>query len=138
MAHRNSDAVQIKVDDSTGSIADISGDVNSVSWSGGQNLLDDTGMNDTRHTVVKGLANASEISLNGWLDSTTQAIWSPVIDGTSITKTFGITVDDGTEWFSGEVWPRDVSISAGIDELQAWSVTLQAQNGLSSTSVAPA
>lgn len=138
MAHRNSDAVQVKVDGSTGTVVDISGDVNSVSFDGGMNLLDDTGMNDTRHTVVAGLADASSVSLNGWLDSTTEAIWANVVDRTSITKTFGVTFDDGTTWWTGEVWPEDVSLSAGVDELQAWSVTLRAQNGLSSTSVAPA
>ena len=138
MPHRNSDAVQIKIDDSTGSIIDISGDVNSLSWDGGQNLLDDTGMNDTRHTVVAGLANASNAALNGWLDSTTRAVFEPLVDGTSITKTYGQTTDDGTTWWTGEVWPEAVTISAGIDELQAFSVTLRAQNGLTSTSVAPA
>lgn len=138
MAHLNSDSVQIKVDDSTAAIADISGDVNSVTWDGGQVLLDDTGMNDTRHTVVKGLANASNVTLNGWVDSTTYAIWAPVIDGTSLTKTLGITFDDGTTWYTGEVWPETITLTAGIDELQTWSAGLRAQNGLTSTSVAPA
>lgn len=137
MANRNSDAVQIKLDDSTGSIVDISGDINSISWDGGQNLLDDTGMNDTRHTVVKGLANASNAALNGWLNSTTQAIFAPLVDGTSITKTYAHTFDDGVEWWTGEVWPESVTLSASIDALQAWSGGLRAQNGLTSTSVEP-
>ncbi len=138
MPHRNSDAVQIKLDDATGSIVDISGDVNSLSWDGGQNLLDDTGMNDTRHTVVAGLANASNAALNGWINSTTQAVFEPLVDGTSITKTYGHTIDDGTTWWTGEVWPEAITISASIDALQTWSAGLRAQNGLTSTSVAPA
>ena len=138
MAHRNSDAVQIKLDDSTGSIVDISGDINSLSWDGGQNLLDDTGMNDTRHTVVAGLANASNAALNGWLNSTTELIFGGVVDGTSITKTYGHTFDDGATWWTGEVWPEAITISASIDGLQAFSGGLRAQDGLSSTSVAPA
>ena len=138
MANRNSDAVYIKLDDATATIADISGQVNSVSWDGGQVLLDDTGMSDSRHTFVKGLANASNVSLNGWLNSTTAAIFMPVIDGTSITKTFGITLDSSSTWYNGEVWPEAVNVSAGTDALQAWSCNLVASNGLTSTSVAPA
>ena len=138
MAHRNSDAVEIKIDDSTGSIVDISGDVNSLNWDGGQNLLDDTGMSDTRHTVVAGLANASNAALNGWLNSTTELIFAPLVDGTSIVKTFGFSFDGSSVWWTGEVWPEAVTISAGIDELQAFSVTLRAQDGLTSTSVTPA
>lgn len=137
MAHRNSNAVYVYVDNTVGTITNLSGDVNSLTFDGGQNLLDDTGMSDTRHTVIKGLANASNVSLNGWLDSTTEAIWGPVIDGTSITKTVAISFDSSSSWWTGEVWPESVTLSAGIDELQTWSAELRAQNGLSSTSVKP-
>lgn len=135
MAHVNSDVASVRVDDSTAAIAVISGSVNSITINGGQALLDDTGMGDARHTVVAGLANATDVTLNGYLDSTTEAIFSPVLDGTSITKTIGIGLVSG-QFLNGEAWPRDVSLGAGIDELSTWSVTFQAQNGLTRTSVA--
>ena len=137
MGNRNSDAVYIYIDNASATITDISGQVNSLSWDGGQNLLDDTGMSDSRHTVVAGLANASNASLNGWLNSTTEAIIGPLTDGTSITKTLAISFDSSATWWTGEVWPESVNLSAGVDELQAWSAELRAQNGLSSTSVKP-
>jgi len=138
MGHRNSDAVYVYLDNASASATNISGDVNSLSFDGGQNLLDDTGMSDSRHTVVKGLANASNVSLNGWLDSTTEAIFGPLTDGTSITKTLWISFDTSATWWTGEVWPEAVTLGAEIDALQTWSAELRAQNGLSSTSAAPA
>ncbi len=135
MAHVNSDIASVRVDDSAASIAIISGDVNSVSVDGGQALLDDTGVGDSRHTVVAGLANATTVTMNGWVNSTTEAIFSPVLDGTSITKTIGIGLVSG-QFLNGEAWPEAVTFGIGIDELQTWSCTFRAQDGLSRTSVA--
>jgi hypothetical protein len=134
MAHVNSDVASFRCDDSTATIADISGSVNSVSVDGGQALLDDTGIGDSRHSVVKGLANATTVTVNGWVDSTSEAIFSPVLDGTSITKTIGVGLVSG-QYLNGEAWPESVSFSVGIDELQTWSCTFRAQNGLTRTSV---
>lgn len=135
MAHVNSDAASFRLDDATGSIAIISGSVNSLTMDGGQALLDDTGLGDTRHTVVAGLANATTVTCNGWLDSTSEAIFAPLLDGTSITKTIGVELITGSYW-NGEAWPEAVSFSANIDALQTWSCTFRASNGLTSTSVA--
>lgn len=133
--HETSEVVGIAIDNSSGTLTDISGDVNTLTWEGGQELLDDTGMGDGRHTVVAGLANASNVPLNGWVNSTIRAIFLPVVDGTSVTKTVEIKVATGEYW-TGEVWPETVTgISANVGQLNTWSCTLRAQNGLTQTSV---
>lgn len=137
MGNVNSDVASLRVDDESGSIVNLTGGtgtVNSIGLGGGQALLDDTGVGDSRHTVVKGLATATEITVGGFVNSTTEAIVTPLLDGTSITKTIGIGLVSG-QYLNGEAWPRDVSIDVGIDALQTWSVTFQAQDGLTRTSV---
>lgn len=137
MGNLNSDVASFRVDDESASITLVSGDtgtVNSVGLSGGQALLDDTGIGDSRHTVVKGLANATEVTIGLYVNSTTEAIFSPLLDGTSITKTIGVGLVSG-QYLNGEAWPRDVSFSVGIDALQTISCTFQAQDGLTRTSV---
>jgi hypothetical protein len=140
MGNINSDVASFRVDNESATIVNLTGStgtVNSIAPSGGQVLLDDTGVGDSRHTVVKGLANATEITVNGYVNSTTEAIFTPLLDGTSITKTIGIGLVSG-QYLNGEAWPRDVSFSVGIDELQTWSCTFQAADGLTRTSVAAA
>jgi hypothetical protein len=135
MAHVNSDAASFKVDDSTGAIATISGSVNNVTVDGGTNLLDDTGLGDARHTVINGLGIATNVTVNGWLDTTTEAIFAPVVDQTSITKTIDVGLVSG-QFLSGEAWPESVSLGASIDSISTWSVTFRAQDGMTRTSVA--
>ena len=135
MAHENSEVVAIGLDDESGSLADISGSINSVSWDGGQELLEDTGMGDGRRTVIAGLADASNIQLNGMHNSTTRAIFAPVVDGTSITKTVELQLASG-DVYTGEVWPERVTgFNAQVGQINTWSCALRAQDGLTSTSV---
>jgi hypothetical protein len=134
MAHVNSDVASFRVDDSTAQIVVLSGSVNNVTVDGGQALLDDTGLGDSRHSVVKGLANATTVTANGFLDSTSEAIFSPILDGTSITKTIGIGLITG-QYLNGEAWPESVTLGVSIDALSTWSCTFRAQNGLTRTSV---
>jgi hypothetical protein len=134
MGHVQSDVASFRIDDSTGAIAVISGSVNSVSMDGGQELLEDTGLGDSRRTVVAGLGSASNASVNGMLDSTTEAIFGPLTDGTSITKTVGIGFVTG-QYLNGEVWPESVTLAMNAGEISTWSVNLRAQDGLTRTSV---
>lgn len=135
MAHITSDVASFKVDDSAGSIATISGSVNSVTVDGGDNLLDDTGLGDSQHSVISGLGQPTTITVNGWLDSTTEAIFAPIVGGTSITKTIDIGLVSG-QFLSGEAHMTSVSLGASVDAVSTWSCTFQAQSGLTRTSVA--
>jgi hypothetical protein len=86
---------------------------------------------------VRGLASATDVTVNGFLNSTTEAIYAPWLDGTSVLVTIGVGLISG-QFLNGEAWPREVSFSVGIDELQTFSVTYQASDGLTRTSVAAA
>lgn len=137
MGNENSDVASFRVDNESGTITNLTGGtgtVNSIGLSGGQALLDDTGVGDSRHTVVKGLASATEVTVGIYVNSTTEAIFTPLLDGTSITKTIGVGLVSG-QYLNGEAWPRDVSMDVGIDALQTISCTFQASDGLTRTSV---
>lgn len=135
MAFAVSDAASLRVDDATATIANISGSVNSVTVDGGQELLEDTGLGDARRTVVAGLGTATNVTVNGMLDSTTEAIFAPITDGTSITKTIGVGLVSG-QFLNGEAWPEAVQLAGNVGQISTWSVTFRAQNGLTRTSVA--
>jgi hypothetical protein len=140
MGNVNSDIASFRMDDENPTLVVLTGGtgtVNSVSLNGGQGLIDDTGIGDSRHTVVVGLASATEVTVNGFINSTTEAIFAPLLDGTSITKTIGVGLISG-QFLNGEAWPREVSFGVGIDELQTFSCTFQAADGLTRTSVAAA
>ena len=80
MGHVISDIGSFKMDSSTGVIKTVSGSVNAITIDGGQELVEDTGVGDTRRTVVAGLANATTVTVNGWIDSTTEAITTPILE----------------------------------------------------------
>lgn len=137
MAHVISSAASFKIDDSTAAIATISGSVNSVSVEGGQPTIEDTGLGDTQRTTVRGLGDATIINVNGYLDTTTEAIFAPLVNGTSLTKTIDVGLVSG-QFLSGEAWPENVTLGSSMGEISTWSATLRAQAGLTRTSVAQA
>lgn len=137
MANENSSVTGFAMDNatSTGVLVDISGYVNTVSWDGGMNLLDDTGLGDGDETVVAGLGNARNVSVNGMLNSTTRAIFAPLAaSATSKTKTIELKLATGDYW-SGETWPESVNLGINVSQLNSWSCNFRAQSGLSQTSV---
>lgn len=135
MAHENSTVIGFHCDNAGASLTDIAGSVNSVSFDGGLELLDDTGMGDTDRTVIAGLGNARNVTVNGFLNSTTRAIFAPLAaNATSITKTIALKLATGS-YYKGEAWPESVSLSASPGTINTWSCTFRAQSGLTATSV---
>lgn len=135
MGHETSEVTGFAIDNESGTLTDISGSVNTLTHDGGQELLEDTGLGDGRRTVVAGLANASNVQVNGMHNSTTRAIFGPVVDGTSITKTVEVQYASG-DIYTGEVWPETITgLSANVGQLNTWSAALRAQDGLTNTSV---
>ena len=134
MAHENSKVTGFAVDNAAGTLTSISGSVNQVSIDGGMELLEDTGLGDTIRTFVDGLANGSNVSVNGMLDSTTRGIFAPLTNGTTVAKTIEVKVATGDYW-TGEAWPERVSLSSSPGAINTWSCTFRAVAGLTSTSV---
>lgn len=136
MAHQISSAAAVKLDDNTGVLVAISGSVNSVTINGGNALVDDTGIGDSRRTEIRDVDPIMEISLNGMLNTTTEAIIMPLMDGTGVAKTVEILTLSG-KYISGEANVAAVSHSIPIG-LQTWSLSLRTSDttGFARTSVA--
>jgi hypothetical protein len=137
MAHLLSDVAHVKIDDSTAALVDISGSVNSVSIDGGNASVQDTGIGDGRHTEVNDILPIQTITLSGWLDSTSEAIISPLVPGTSLVKSVEILQLSGQYISSDSARVGTVNRSVPIG-LQTWSLELRSGDttGFIRTSVA--
>ena len=137
MANETSKITGFAVDNAAASLVDISGFCNSVTWTGAMEMLDDTGLGDSDHTVVAGLGNAKTVAVNGMLNSTTRAIFAPLAAGsTTVSKTIEIKLAAGDYW-TGESWPDNVTIGLPLG-LNTFSCNFSAQSGLTTTSVTAA
>lgn len=136
MANATSEIASLWVDNAAGTLTNISTYVNNATLSGGQPLLDDTGLSDARHTFIPGLGVGSKIAANGWMNSTTEAIFAPLLDGTSVQKTVYAGLVSG-QYVTGETYPEDVQLSAAAGALSTFSINFTAADGLTRTSVAP-
>jgi hypothetical protein len=122
------------VDAVNGTLTDISSTVNNLDTSGGTQLLDDTGLSDTIENFVGGIAAGTRIPANGFLNSTTYAIFAPLQNQTSVTKTIQIK-DFTAKYRYGEAWPTEVKLSQPVKAQGTWSCEFVAVNGLSRTSI---
>lgn len=126
-----------RIDNAAGALTDIKQYINSVDDTGGANRLDDTGLGDTRERSINGLAQATNVNINGSLNSTTYGIFGPLVNGTSITKTVEIKYMTA-KYRTGEVYVNNVQLGMRVGQKHTFSATLSAENGLNSTSVAAA
>jgi hypothetical protein len=134
MAHKSYKDVAVKIDNAAGALTAITGSVNQLSLAAALNLLDDSGMGDDDKTFLPGM-HGKTISLNGWVDSTTEGIFGPLVaDRTSVTKT--VELYNGIKYYNGEVYPGNVQISGAADALETWSSDFTFADGMNRTSVA--
>lgn len=134
MAHEISKITGFAMDNASATLTDISGSVNTATLSGGTEQYEDTGLGDARHTFVLGLGTPVSVAVNGYLNSTTRAIIVPLVNGTTVTKTIQLKMATGEYW-TGESIPTDVQASLNMGAINTWSVTFQANDGLTKTSV---
>lgn len=135
MANWISSVAGFRIDGASGTLTDIKQYINSVRDSGGASRIDDTGLGDSRERSLNGLAQATQVQINGSLNSTTYPIFAPLVNGTSITKTTEIKYNTG-KYRTGEVYVQDVELSINVGQKSMFSATLSAENGLNVTSVA--
>ena len=135
MANWTSKDGGFRIDNASGTLTDIKQYINSVRDAGGANRLDDTGLGDTRERSLNGLAQATQVQINGSLNSTTYPIFAPLVNGTSATKTVEIKYNT-SKFRVGEVYVQDVELSQNVGQKSVFSATLSAENGLTTTSVA--
>lgn len=124
-----------RIDGVAGTLVNIGQFINSVDDSGGASRLDDTGLGDTRERSIAGLAQATQLQINGSLNSTTYPIFAPLVNGTSVTKTTEVKYNTA-KYRVGEVWVTNVRLGQNVGQKSVFSATLFAENGLNTTSVA--
>jgi hypothetical protein len=136
MANWLSDVAGFSVDNSGGTLTDISEYINSVGLTGGNALVDITGLGHTRHMEQRDIDPVMSITVNGWLNSTTSPIILPLLEGTGVARTINLKYATGYH-SNGEANVGPVSVSTSIG-LQTFSAEFRsaAVAGFAYTSVA--
>ncbi len=144
MANKTFKDMRLRLDTtaiSTGALTDITAYVNQVSLSRALALLEDTGLSDQNKSVLAGLAGTT-ISINGHINTTTEAIFGPLVAAaTSVTKTAEYrthatnTTGNIGRFYFGEVLFSNVQISGGVGSLQTWSADMTFDGAVTRTSV---
>lgn len=121
MSHDLSDIAGFSVDDDTGVLRDISGDITQVTINGGNALVEDTGLGDSNRTEQRDIGAVKGVSITGMMNSTTRGIFGPLAArGTSQTKTMQVALASG-QYISGEanIGPVSLSIPVGLQTFTA-------------------
>jgi len=140
MAHDLSDIAGFRVDNQSGTLTDISGDITQVTVNGGNGLIEDTGLGDTNRTEQRDIGAVKGVSVTGMMNSTTRAIFSPLAaKGTSVAKTIEVklSASGATRYITGESNVGAVSISIPVG-LQTFTAEFRSTSGsgFTNTSVA--
>lgn len=136
MANRWGNDIAVCVDVAAGTTSRITAWTNQASIQGAIDILDQTGFGNTTPDIMHGISRVT-IPLNGFVNSTTEAIWGPLLVGrTSVSKTCGFY--NGLKWYKGEFFPDSVEFSGTPDSLQTWSVNLLSDGAITRSSTAPA
>jgi hypothetical protein len=135
MANTTFKNMALKIDNASATLTDISSYVNQVSLERAINLLEDTSLADSNKSVLTGLAG-TKVSLNGFVNTTTDAIIGPMINAaTSVTKTVEYRAYTG-RYYNGEVLLSNIRYSGSVDNLQTFSVDATFDGAVNRTSVA--
>lgn len=131
LTHRN---LAFHLDNSAGTLTDISAFVNSIDMGREIAALEDTGLGLEERTFVPGLGGA-KLTINGFVNTTTDGIFGPayISDNTSATKTFAYRLHS-TRFYKGEAW-ASVSYAGSFDSIQTFAATLTLTGAMTRTSI---
>ncbi len=128
MSHALSDVAGVRVDNASGTLTTISGDVTNATINGGNGLVEDTGLGDSNRTEQRDIGAVKGITLTGMMNSTTRGIYGPLAAaGTSATKTIEVTLASG-QYITGEANIGTVSVSIPVG-LQTWTAEYRSTSG---------
>src|SRR3990167_2196060 len=136
MANLTGKDVIFIIDNASKSPVALTAHVNQASVQAAVSMLEDSALGDTTRTYVPGLAGTT-IPINGFWNSTTEAIYGPLLGvRTSITKTtqFGDATTD--KYYQGEVFVENVQVSGSVDTLETFSADHRITGAVTRTSVA--
>lgn len=125
----------IKIDNTAGTLTDITSYCTSFTMSGTQDHIEDTTMGDEERSYLFGLAGAS-FSLAGVVNSTTDGIFGPLVGNrTTATKTLQHAATTNIV-HRAEVLVGSVEYSGSTNSLQTWSFSGVIDGVMIKTSVA--
>lgn len=127
MSDYMSNVASFRCDSSTGVLTDISSSVNNITINGGNETVDNTGLGQGSRSEQGGLGIIQTISINGYVNSTTEAMFGPLLEGTGVTKTVEYS-PDGSSYYTGEATVGPVSMSAPVG-LQTFTCEFRASDG---------
>jgi len=128
MGHQLSSAASFWISgEATSVLSDISGDINNVTYNGGNGLVEDTGLGDSVRTEIADLGIVNSFNITGMINTTTEAIIGPLLNGTSATKTIQLQSISG-QYYSGTANIGPVSLSIPIG-LQTFSAEFRSASG---------
>ena len=118
---------------STSVKVDISAQCNSIALASAINMFEYNGAGVTTNTLANGLAK-HKFTLNGWVNSTVEAILGPIMSGTSVAKPFacGLYTNRG---YTGSALPSNIQFSGASEAPELWSADFEVSGALTRTSV---
>ena len=125
----------IKVDNSTGTLTDITSFLSSASLRAIQDTIEDTSLANDERSYLFGLAGAT-IPLSGMVNTTTDSVFGPLIGNrTTATKTIQYTAY-ANRVYRGEALITSVEYSGSVNSLETFSSEAVFDGVLTRTSVA--
>lgn len=127
--------MSVKVDNSTGTLTDITAFLSSASLRAVQDIIEDTGLADEERSYLYGLAGAS-IPLAGMVNVTTDGVFGHLIGNrTTATKTIQYVAYTGRV-YRGEALVTAVEYSGSVNSLETFSSEATFDGVMIRTSVA--
>jgi len=135
MANKIFKDMTIKVDNSTGTLTDITAYLTSASIRSVQDTIEDSALSDANHSYLFGLSGAT-FPIAGMVNTTTDGIFGPLVGNrTTVTKTFQYTAYTNRV-YRGEVLVTSVEYSGSVNGLETFSGDAVFDGAITRTSVA--
>jgi len=133
--------LRVCLDNSTGTLVDLTSYLTSASIRGALDILEDTALNDSERTYLPGKAGAT-IPLAGMINSTTRPYLEPFIGNrTSVLRTIEYQVYTTSSnstgnvgyFLYGEVYMTNVELSGSLNSVEMFSADATFSGAVSST-----
>ncbi len=125
MAFTHGKDAALKLDDTGGTLTDVSQYVDSVEGLPGEaEFADVTSYGDDGHRFIPGLENVS-VDISGHWDPVLDAILGPRRTATASFEFGPAGTTAGNVKYSGECWITEYTVSAPVAEKVSWEATLQ-------------
>ncbi|GAB4450255.1 MAG: hypothetical protein Kow00120_20570 [Anaerolineae bacterium] len=136
MSHKSQRMVTIRIDDASGALTDISGDVDTWSLARTVEALETTAVGDADRAYLPGL-HGGALTLGGPFNDTapqTDAILAGAL-GSSVTRTVEVGID-GARFYRFEALVQRYVLGGAPPGLVTWEATLQITGAVNRTSAA--